>query len=63
MRAYADQMEDLAACSTADDVAGAQTRFLERMRDDYTAESQAIGALLTPEPKATRRREGEEAEN
>jgi hypothetical protein len=54
MRAYADQMETLASCSTPDDFAGAQTRFLERMRDDYAAESQAIGALLTPERRARR---------
>jgi hypothetical protein len=54
MRAYADQMETLAACTSPDDFAGAQTRFLERMRDDYAAESQAIGALLTPERRARR---------
>lgn len=58
MRAYADQMEDLANCRSADDVAGAQTRFLERLREDYTAESEALGELLssvTPSNGETRR--------
>ena len=54
MRAYADQMETLAGCTSPDDVANAQTRFIERMRDDYAAESQAIGALLSPERRARR---------
>ncbi len=57
MRAYADQMDDLAHCRSADDIAGAQTRFLERMREDYVVESEAIGELLssvTP-PAATER--------
>ena len=47
MRAYADQMEDLASCRSPDDLAGAQTRFLERMREDYATESEAIGQLLS----------------
>ncbi len=49
MRAYADQMETLASCRSADDLADAQTKFLERMREDYAAESEAIGELLNPE--------------
>lgn len=56
LHAYADQMETLARCSTADEVASAQTRFLERMRDDYAEESRAIGALITPPGRASRRR-------
>jgi len=57
MRAYADQMETLACCRSPDDLASAQTKFLERMRDDYAAESEAITAMLTPEePRAPRRR-------
>jgi hypothetical protein len=63
MRAYADQMEMLAGCSSAEDVASAQTRFLERMRDDYAEESQAISALLTPAEKPSRRRSHPEAES
>jgi hypothetical protein len=59
MHAYADQMETLSTCSSPDDFAGAQTRFLERMRDDYAAESEAIGALLTPERRAKRRNGGD----
>ncbi len=47
MRAYADQMEDLANCRSADDIAGAQTRFVERMREDYAAETEAFGQLLS----------------
>jgi hypothetical protein len=63
MRAYADQMETIAGCASPDDLAGAQTRFLERMRDDYAAESEAIGAMLTPERAARRtsKGDGEEA--
>lgn len=56
MHAYADQMETLAGCRSPDELASAQTRFLERLRDDYTAESEAIGALLTPEKASPRRR-------
>ncbi len=65
MRAYADQMEVLAGCSSADDLAQAQTRFLDRMRDDYAAETQAMTAMLTPEKRARRTRatdSGEAAE-
>lgn len=64
MRAYADQMETLAGCASPDDLASAQTRFIERMRDDYAAESEAISALLTPEegPTPRRRNGGGEAE-
>ena len=59
----ADQMEALCACATPDDLAQAQTRFIERMRDDYAEESKALGALLTPptRPRA-RRGNGEHAE-
>lgn len=47
MRAYADQMEELANCRSPDDLAGAQTRFLDRMREDYATESETFGALLS----------------
>jgi len=47
MRAYADQMEELACCRSADDIADVQTRFLERMREDYAVESEAFGQLLS----------------
>ena len=66
MHAYADQMETLAACTTPDEMAVAQTRFIERMRDDYAAESKALGALVAPPPPETRRArraDGEEAES
>jgi hypothetical protein len=49
MHAYADQMELLASCKSPDELAGVQTRFIERLRDDYAAETQAFTALLTPE--------------
>lgn len=62
MHAYADQMEALVACASADDVAAAQTRFIERMREDYVAESETLGALLTPPPQTrARRSNGEHA--
>jgi hypothetical protein len=56
LHAYADQMEALAACTSADDVAAVQTRFIDRMREDYVAESEAIGALMTPPPSPRARR-------
>lgn len=61
MRAYADQMEELANCRSADDLAGAQTRFIDRMRDDYAAESEAFGQLLSAAapPAAERERRTE----
>jgi hypothetical protein len=63
MHAYADQMEALAACATPDDVATAQTRFIERMRDDYAAESKALEALIAPpRPARARRDNGDPAE-
>ena len=62
MRAYADQMEDLANCRSADDIAGAQTRFIERMREDYATESEALGNLLKPENLPAPRGRGSESE-
>lgn len=64
MRAYADQMEQLVSARSPDDLASLQTRFLDRMREDYAAESEAITAMLTPEatPQARRRGNGAEAE-
>lgn len=47
MRAYADQMEEFANCRSADDLAGVQTHFLQRMREDYAAESEAFGQLFS----------------
>lgn len=46
MHAYADQMEALAACTNVDEIAGAQTRFIDQMREDYAAETKALSALL-----------------
>jgi hypothetical protein len=62
MHAYADQMETIASCASPDEFANAQTRFLERMRDDYAAESEAIGAMLTPERAARRSSKGDGGE-
>lgn len=59
MRAYADQMEELANCRSPDDVAGAQTRFLERLREDYAVEGQAFGELLSPAAPANSERQTE----
>ena len=63
MHAYADQMEVLASCRSPDDLAGAQTRFLERMREDYATEGEAIGELLSsvtpPAPPTERSRQTE----
>ena len=62
MHAYADQVETLAKCTTPDEMAAAQTRFIERMRDDYAAESKALGALVAPPARRARRGNGEHAE-
>jgi hypothetical protein len=62
MHAYADQMETLAGCTTPDEMAAAQTRFIERMRDDYAAESKALGDLVAPPTRRARRGNGEHAE-
>lgn len=47
MRAYADQMEAFASCRSADDIAGAQTQFLQRLREDYAVESEVFGQLFS----------------
>ncbi len=51
MHAYADQLETLADCTSPDDLARAQSRFLERMREDYAAEGKLISAVLSPEQR------------
>jgi len=50
LHAYADQFEVLAGCKSPNDLAQAQARFLEQMREDYAAETQAMSAVLRPEP-------------
>ena len=46
MHAYADQMETLAHCATPDQFARAQTEFIDRLREDYSAESKTLSALV-----------------
>src|SRR5262249_23950774 len=46
--AYAEQMQALAGCREPAHFIGAQTRFFERMREDYTSEGEAIAHLLRP---------------
>lgn len=48
MHAYADQMETLARCGTPNEFARAQTEFIDRLREDYSAESKVIAQLITP---------------
>jgi hypothetical protein len=45
-------METLAQCATPSDFAAAQTRFLERMRDDYAEESEVVGTLIASQQEA-----------
>ena len=45
MRAYADQMETLASCATPNQFVTAQTSFLEKLKDDYAAESEALSEI------------------
>lgn len=51
--AYAEQVRALAACREPAQLVTAQTRFLERMREDYASESEAVALLLAP-PAAER---------
>ncbi|MGE3143054.1 MAG: hypothetical protein AB7L65_07005 [Hyphomonadaceae bacterium] len=46
MRAYADQMDALANCDTSEKFVAAQQTFLERMRADYSEETEQFSALL-----------------
>jgi len=46
MHAYANQMEALAGCTSVDQLAEAQSRFIDRMREDYAAETKALSAIL-----------------
>lgn len=46
--AYAEQMQALAACREPAQFVNAQTRFLERLREDYAFETEAVSNLLTP---------------
>ena len=48
--AYAEQMQTLAACREPEQFVGAQTRFFERLREDYASEGEVIANLLTPTP-------------
>lgn len=61
LHAYADQMETLARCSTPRDFAAAQTRFLERLREDYAQESEAVGSMILEPMQENGLDEGERA--
>ena len=51
MRAYADQMEQLASCSEPNQLVQAQAHFIERLQEDYATEGAALTRLLS-EPKS-----------
>lgn len=53
MRAYADQMEALARCTSPNQLAAAHSQFLERMQDDYAQETAAVSEIVIL-PKAQR---------
>lgn len=46
MRAYADQMERLARCTSPDQVAEANSQFIERMQSDYAEERAAVSEIV-----------------
>jgi hypothetical protein len=46
--AYAEQMQALVACREPAQFVNAQTRFFERMREDYASETEAVASLLAP---------------
>lgn len=48
--AYAEQMQALATCKAPAQFADVQTRFFERLREDYASETVAVAELLTPAP-------------
>lgn len=48
LSAYAEQMQALAACKEPAQFADVQTRFFERLREDYASETVAVAELLTP---------------
>lgn len=55
MRAYADQWETLANCTSATDLAEAGSKFMDRMREDYRSESDTLAEIVivpNAEPKA-----------
>lgn len=52
MHAYADQMEALSKCTSADDLMKAQRGFIDRMQQDYAEESAAFTQLLSSSAKA-----------
>lgn len=47
MHAYADQMEALCKCTSADDLMQAQRGFIDRMQQDYAEESAVFTRLLS----------------
>ncbi|MDX2276732.1 MAG: phasin family protein [Hyphomonadaceae bacterium] len=49
-QAYAEQAQALVACREPAEFVNAQTRFFERMREDYASETLAVADMLTPEP-------------
>ncbi|MES1199418.1 MAG: phasin family protein [Pseudomonadota bacterium] len=42
MRAYIDQLETLASCSNPNQLIAAQAQFIERMQEDFAAETETI---------------------
>lgn len=47
--AYAEQAQALVACREPAQFVTAQTRFLERMREDYAFEAETVSNLLAPQ--------------
>ena len=58
MHAYADQMEALCKCTSADDLMKAQRGFIDRMQQDYAEESAAFTQLLSAEAAEAEERSG-----
>ncbi|HWA01456.1 MAG TPA: phasin family protein [Caulobacterales bacterium] len=45
MRAYIDQVETLAGCSSANQLIAAQAQFIEQMQEDFAAETEALSEI------------------
>jgi len=45
MRAYADQCELLASCTSPNQVMAAQAQFIERLQEDFAAETEALSQI------------------
>lgn len=56
MHAYADQFEALVACAQPTDLVEAQSRFIQRMQDDYVAERETLTTIWKQDTEGSEER-------